>query len=341
MAALGSVPKLVEKIIEVLGEPRVTNQNFSWCCPFCVDRGEPTDDTRYRMALNPFKKDSHGITSKSGFFFCPRCGIKGTGEYLLQKLGIKFEADVQTWGQIMTELLASGERTPAAGETPVLETTTFPCETFMPQPGMASYKYLVEERGIDVPTIVEYGIKVGTKKLSGRVILPSYNADGEMDFWVARAYEPDVWGPKYLAAPNMPRKRRIYRYYEVLRGLRAKRFDSVVVTEGTISAIRAGRDAVATYGKYVSPEQVEMLAALQSKVSTPIKYKIALDGDALGWSMKLARKLHARGLDTSVVLLPPDHDPASLPVAEWQQLRNAPMRYDGTLSEVLAGLNHV
>jgi DNA primase len=137
----------------------------------------------------------------------------------------------------------------------------------------------------------------------------------------------------------MPRKRRIYRYYDVLRGLRKKKFNSVVITEGTISAIRAGLNAVATYGKYVSPEQVEMLASLQTKADAgPISYIVALDGDALSYSMKLARRLFARGLQTSVVMLPDGHDPASLPKEEWLRLRDSALPYNGLLSEAMVGL---
>lgn len=340
MGDLPATPRVVESIISVLGEPRrIKASEFAWCCPLCVEHGEGRDDTRYRLTVNPFKKESHGVFSTSGFFFCFNCGAKGTVDTLLKKLGLKFEADAPSWDCILRGLWDASEVKKDTVEPQ--EVTTFPCDVFMPQPGMKAYKYLVEERGITLGEIVEYGIKVGTRKYADRVFLPSYDEEGQMDFWVARAVTKDVFGPKYLAAPNMPRKRRVYRYYDVLRGLRKKAFDSVVVTEGTISALKAGLNAVATYGKYVSPEQVEMLAAMQTKAKVPVRYVVALDGDALAYSMRLARRLFARGLDTSVVMLPADHDPASLPPEEWRKLRDSAVPYNGMLSEALAGLLHV
>jgi DNA primase len=126
-----------------------------------------------------------------------------------------------------------------------------------------------------------------------------------------------------------------------MQALRVKEIDSVVITEGAISAVMAGVDAVATYGKYVGPEQVEMLIKLQSVTDRPVKYLVALDGDALNFSQKLARSLYERGLETYLVNLPLEHDPASLPREQWKTIRNSPIPYEGRLSEVEVGLKSI
>lgn len=341
MSDVSATPRIIETIREALGDPRrLKSSEFCWCCPLCIENGESSDDTRYRLTVNPFKRESHGVFSNSGFFFCFNCGAKGTVDTLLKRLGLKFEADAPSWERIL-KALWDVSALPTDTTQPV-EVTTFPCEVFLPKPGMESYKYITEDRNISVEEVVEYGIRVGTQRYRERFFLPSYNEDGDMDFYVARAFTKDAFGPKYLAAPNMPRKRRIYRYYEVIRALRKRTFKSVVITEGTISAIKAGPNAVATYGKYVSPEQVEMLASIQSKANAgPIQYIVALDGDALSYSMRLARRLFSRGLDTSIVMLPDGHDPASLPHEEWLRLRDSAFQYTGLLSEAALGLAHV
>jgi len=334
------LPSVLGQVVDVLGEPRrMGDQELAWCCPFCVQRGHARDDTRYRLMVNPFKRESRGKFSRTGWFICYNCEAKGTVATLLRKLGIGVETHATSWDEMLTALVELGtESAPAQAEDVLAE---FPCPVFKIIEGMESHRYLVEERGITPDVIESHELQVGSRRYMQRIFFPNYNASGELDFWSARSFAKDETGPKYLSSPGCPRKLRLYRYHDVLRALRRREIDSVTITEGVISAVRAGPDALASFGKFVSPEQVEMLAAMPRLAGRDLRFFVALDGDAQPYAFRLCRQLHARGFDVSFVNLPQEHDPASLPPEEWVALREAALPYQGALTEAALGLARV
>ena len=338
-----AVPRIISSIINVLGEPKkARGDEWAWCCPFCIERGQKRLDTRYRLSVNPFKRESHGIASKSGFVNCFNCGFKGTTDFMLRKLGLEIQENASTWVSVLEALqsLCVPEAAPeTVNDADML--CDFPCEVWQINPGLESYKYLVDQRGIAPEAIRSLGLRVGSKRYNGRVFFPNFDEEGRMNFWVARAFTPEFYGPKYLSAPGLPRKFRIYRYYQVLSALRKQDIDSVIITEGAISAIRAGPEGVAAYGKYVSPEQIDMLAKMQGLVGHSIRYLVALDGDAVSFSNRLAMALYERGLDTYLVNLPPEHDPASMSPDKWKALKDNPVPYTGIFSEAISMVSNI
>ena len=319
---------LIARIIDVLGEPHRSGQHeLTWCCPWCVERGQKRPDTRYRLYVNPQKS----------LFFCQNCQAKGTVEWMLRRLGVDVQLDALDWTTILERIAALGapQQRSAADELEQ-DAVTYPCKVYRVEPGLKSYRYLLS-RGLTPKQMFVLHLVVGSGRWRRRIFFPNFGADGRMDFWSARAFDGE-YGPKYLTSPGAPRRERLYRYHQILRRVRAGTCKSIVITEGVISAIAAGDDAVATFGKYVTPEQQQLLLDLRKVAPSSLRYLIALDGDAVKFSTDLAHSLRGRGADVSVVQLPQQHDPASLPRATWQALREHPMRYDGLLSGVRMAL---
>lgn len=332
------VASLISKIVEVLGEPkRSGTSEWVWCCPLCVENGQSRPDSRYRLYVNPHKQTNRGKHSDSGFFFCQNCSAAGSVEYLLKRLGVRVEIKAEDWTSVLSKLADLGNppsRDPDDGTAE--DEASYPCETYDIEDGMESWEYLIS-RGLRPAQITGLRLAVGSGRWKSRIFFPNFNEEGRMNFWSARAFGSEG-GPKYLTSPGSPRRERLYRYHSILRRVQLGDLRTVIVAEGPISAIMAGDNAVAAYGKYVTPEQQRMLVEMNRSSPRSLRFVLALDGDAMDFSTRLAQSLHSKHLDVSIIPMPYKHDPASLPRRKWNALRQHPVRYDGMLTGVRLSL---
>ena len=286
---------------------------YQFNCPFCIKR-TGREDTKHHLYVNP-DKVLHNI---KGWYYCQRCGARGSIQRILKDADSEstrkpvFKSDWDNW---LAKLKAPRD----AKFTPTRK-VTLP-EDYVPcYPGTEAYEYL-KSRGIDDSIIAEYKIGFGYEDLkdktaedrrrfagAGRIVFPDFGADGEVVYWVARTYRNHR--AKYKNPPNSDSRDKLYSL------ARAAQYRDVVVTEGPISAIAAGMNAVATYGKGVTDTQVAMLDAAGFDT-----YYLALDGDALKTDaksqtlppmVKLARDLKNRSRSVRMVIMPYEHDPASV-----------------------------
>jgi DNA primase len=119
--------------------------------------------------------------------------------------------------------------------------------------------------------------------------------------------------PKYLTSPGLNKKEMLYNVDW------AKRFDTVVVTEGVFDCIRVGRQGVATLGKLVSDYQKKMLLSLWKTIV------LLLDPDASETQRKLVEELTIPGGPRIVpVTLEGYKDAGDCPRDElWKQINAA------------------
>jgi DNA primase len=102
--------------------------------------------------------------------------------------------------------------------------------------------------------------------------------------------------------------------------------DTVILAEGVFSALACGRNGVCAYGKFVSAPQIELIANAGFK-----RVVIALDGDVGAKTIyKLAKRMLAKRLETYVVEMPRDKDPADLGRVEMAQRIYAAEPLDST-----------
>lgn len=284
-----------------LGQYRRSGDELIFCCPFCKTRtGKP--DTKFHLYVNPLKL----INGIRGWFVCHRCGARGPASRLLSDQYRQSTA-VSKWREVVERFVTGGKR--------VLDdqrsTVKMPLDYVRIIRGSDAHGYLLE-RGITNEQISVYRLGFGTEDLrelepeqrklyagSGRIIFPDYDADGNVTYWVARSYVNHK--VKYKNPPDSDASSTIYNL------VRASSYDSVVITEGVISAIRSGYNAVATYGKGVTKRQIEMLASVAWD-----HYYIALDGDAVHEALKVGESLQRCGYSVSLVQFDYNEDPASV-----------------------------
>ncbi len=163
---------------------------------------------------------------------------------------------------------------------------------------LAPYRRYLERRSIPEEAIVRHRIGCAVLgRYAGRVILPVLSA-GHLVAYQAR----DITGRspiKYLGPPGM-------RLGEALFNLdHARGFARIVLCEGIISAICAGPDAVASFGKALRPGQL----ALLSRAGRPVVVlydaaKVATGAlDAHREAEAAAARLHAAGVPSFIARL--------------------------------------
>jgi len=115
------------------------------------------------------------------------------------------------------------------------------------------YKYLMNERKLLWKDIKDLRIHACDKgKYRGRLILPVFYRDKLM-FWQAREAIGRERSVKYLTPKGHTPANCLFNIEK------AAEYDYVIICEGFFSAIRAGEDAVATFGNKISIRQVELL----------------------------------------------------------------------------------
>lgn len=166
----------------------------------------------------------------------------------------------------------------------------------------ASYLTYLHGRGLTDRTIGLYRMGYADHgPLAGRVIVPSFDAVGTVNFWSARSIDPnerlryrlpvaskDIVSNEHMVDWTMP----------------------IYLVEGIFDEIAIGPQAISLYGKFVLPG----LATRLVERRPPMVY-VCLDSDAREDALDLMRRLIGYGLTCSL----PDvkgKDPGSVPFSE-------------------------
>lgn len=315
MSNLRTYHPVVDALLSKLGEPNIVSGDteFIWCCPFCFDK-IGREDVKYHLYVNPTK----------GKFMCHRCETKGTVDYLLRRLGIRDIKQISLSLDDIWELLTEVGSTASA--PPDYSQLVYPVPTMRIREGMISYDYLVNERGYEPSVIKMYKLRVGTSWLKHRIFIPTH-MQGKRVFFVARTINGEE--PKYLNPKERYRRNYLFNYDQAIG------YETVVVTEGVFSSLAVGENAVAAFGKYVTPEQIKLLLKMNAK-----EYIIALDEDAQENAVRCASLLSARGARVRIAELPKGEDPDSISQDELQRVLDAAYSYThfGVMEKALEGL---
>jgi hypothetical protein len=241
----------------------------------------------------------------------------------MRRLGLEYseQTGLEAWGEMVRKLEQADrpDAGPSAREPVPLPDDYVP---LWPIPWADAYRYLLE-RGFTEADVHDYQIGMGTARWDyrrktgyfGRVIIPD-GPPGELpEYWVGRAYL-DGLKPKYRN-PLVAKRDRVFNLWRAL-GL-----PQIVVCEGPLSALAAGRDAVATYGKDCTSGQLKRLLAAGKPLI------IAYDGDATKDAIDLCYRCWAQDADVYYLPMPVDEDPADMGRARFRHLLGQrAVRYD-------------
>ena len=274
---------LIALLESVLNKSKTTsNDNVAFNCPFC----------------NHHKKKLE-IDIVTQHWHCWVCNAAGRKlAVLFRKLNVQREK-ISKLIQLVDEVEYKPSKT--STDTPVLHLP----EGYRPlwdldstSPEYRNAVYYLKGRGIDIYDILRYRIGYCRKGLySGKIIIPSYDENASLNYFVARAYyEEDKWKHK-----NPPTSKDIVGFE-----LHINWDMPIVLVEGAFDAIAIKRNAIPLFGKTISNTLKKRIVEKGVK-----QIYICLDQDAKKQALETAEYFMANGIDVYFVDLT-SGDPSEL-----------------------------
>ena len=275
----------------ILGSGKVnSNDNIAFHCPFCYHQ-------KKKLEVNVSSQHWH----------CWVCNASGRKIIVLAK---KLNVDRQKISKLI-QLTNDVDHLPSKTTTNT-EVLTLPKE-FRPlwhfDKGSPEYRnavFYLRNRNIDIYDILKYRIGYADSGLfSGKIIIPSHDANGNLNYFVSRAYyEEDAWKHKNPGVSkdiigfelhinwNMP----------------------IILVEGAFDAIAIKRNAIPLFGKTIS--NTLKMRIVKRNVKT---IYICLDNDAKKQALEACEYFIANGIDVHLVDLP-DSDPSEMGFEKIQEM---------------------
>ena len=146
------------------------------------------------------------------------------------------------------------------------------------------------QRGITEKDIIKYNIGYCKEGLyARRIIIPSYNSDGSLNYFVSRSYYPD----EKMKYKNPPISKNVIAFESHVNWN-----EPIILCEGVFDAITIRRNAIPLLGKFPSKELVQKI--FLSGVSDII---ISLDNDAINEALKAAEYFRKNGIHVKMMYL--------------------------------------
>lgn len=157
-------------------------------------------------------------------------------------------------------------------------------------------KYLYN-RGLSDVDIIRYNIGYCTKgEYEGRLIIPSYDENNQLNYFVGRTYENS-----FIKYKNPPASRDVIIFENTINWNKP-----IVLVEGTFDAMAVRRNAIPILGKNIAPKLLKKIVS-----SNVEDIYIALDKDALKRAVSFSEKFLNMGKKVYLVELD-DKDPSEM-----------------------------
>ncbi len=289
---------VVDILKSFLGEPRKHNEDsgqVAFDCPACSDeKNMPDGDGKGNLEIN----------YNRGMFKCWACQETNNMHGPVIKLLKKYATPKNIRDYLLvkpdTDLISKKDKpkvilTLPEGYKKLSECTE---KDYKSQQALA---YL-RERGITDEIIEEYEIGYTYRgKFFNRVIIPSYDSEGELNYFIARWFPKEYTKLKYLN-PEVEKQEIIFNEGKI-------NWDSTIyIVEGATDHI-VTPNSVPLLGKFLSPQLLELL---HDKAQGFVV--IVLDDDAYEDAKRLYRELNFGNLRDRIRLVkPPEgYDPSKI-----------------------------
>lgn len=289
---------LVDILEGFLGENRKHNEDtgqISFDCPACS------------YEKNMFEGDGKGnleINYNRSVFHCWSCGevnnMQGPVTKLIKKYGSPKNLRDYLLLKPDADIMVGKERKEVIVELPESYKKLSECTS-------KNFKYdmamtYLRERGITDDIIKEFNIGYTTKgKHFNRIIIPSYDSEGKLNYFIARWFAKEKTKLKYLN-PDVEKQEIIFNESKI-------NWDATIyLVEGVTDHIVVP-NSIPMLGKYISPILLEMI---YDKSTTNIV--VLLDDDALKDAIHLYKQLNFGDLyDRIRICVPPEnYDPSKI-----------------------------
>ena len=301
---------LVTLVDSVLGQGKKTsNGNYAYHCPFCHHH-------KPKLEIN-FTENKQGHNP----WHCWVCNTRGKTIVGLFK---KTEASPEKIAEAKSYVKSGYE----VEETVVKNTLKLPEEftSLYPTPSGISAKhalFYLKKRNITTEDIIKYNIgycEFG--EYANMIVIPSYNANGELNFFVGRSFEKESFR-KY----KNPSVSKDIIPFELFINWESP----IVLCEGPFDAMAIKRNAIPLLGKHIQNNLMKKIVT--SKVE---QIYIALDKDAQKDALDFCEVFMNEGKEVHLIDME-DKDPSEMGFKSFLNLlhKSTPLTLSGLLSRKL------
>lgn len=295
------VNRIRDILTEVLGNPKnepYANGWQSYNCPYCAVNSGVDNDGKYNLETNV----EHG-----GIFHCWKCEARGKLSKLIKDFGNSYQ--LSEYREILNTIRSSAlyqldRRTEGVETIEVEQSVALPSACFRIDVERKNLplEYL-RSRGITDDIIQRFNISF-TEYFAdefierNRIIIPSYDVNGELNYWVGRDYTGKN-KVKYCNA-KVPKTNIIFN-----EGL-INWYENITLVEGPFDHIVVP-NSIPLLGKVLSRKSA-IYKTLVEKAKAMIN--VFLDGDALDTAYKTYKFLNNNGFRDRVRLIrcPEEYD---------------------------------
>ena len=256
----------------ILGTHKPQGHNeFLFSCPFC-------NHHKPKLAVN----------IETGNWHCWICNNRGRSLFsLFKKLNVD-KSYIRELNKILNDISFSTE----TDSTEYIITLPIEFQPLWKTSTDYEFRHAIhylKSRNIFINDIIKHNIGYcSTGKYANRIIIPSYDENGKLNFFTGRSYRDD-----YLPYKNPPVSKNIVGFESLISWS-----FPVVICEGPMDAISIRRNAIPLYGKTLS--QASLLKILEHGVG---EVYLSLDRDAQKDSLRMAKTLIEERIDVYIVNL--------------------------------------
>lgn len=307
---------LLQKVLGFYKLDRKNNAAFS--CPFC---NTPKQKLTIQLQTNKELQNP---------WHCWVCGVSGR---TITKLFTKLKRSKDDIKQVISIIGQPPRKLVGSNELSNLFVETTKSDSIIQLPPEIKYfhdpssksdinfgdalSYLIS-RKLTIYDIIRYNIGFcSSGRYAGRIIIPSYNSHGQLNYFISRAYTDD--SRKYINSEN--NKDSIIMFENTLDWSQP-----INIVEGPFDAIAVKRNATCLLGNTISS------ALLTKIIQTKCEVNICLDTDAEKRALELISELNSHGIKVNKIPLT-TKDPGELGFIEFT-LNTLPNKYQINSSDL-------
>jgi DNA primase len=281
--------QLINLLESVLGNAKHSGNESTFNCPYC-------NHHKKKLVINVASEKWH----------CWVCGVKGIGvERIFKKL--------QAYDKIALLKKISKIKV-FSNKEDVVTHVSLPSQ-FIPivdgtktSPEFRNAASYLKRRGLNKIDVLRHNIGYcESGPYSGMVIIPSYDSEGILNYFVGRSYYDSTFKHKN------PKVSKDIIGFELLINWK----EDVNICEGVFDAMTIGENTIPIFGKFL-PKKLK----LKLKEKSVGRVNIVLDNDARKEALALSESLMSEGIDVRMIDIPNDTDPNEMGKEKINELIN-------------------
>jgi DNA primase len=293
--------KKLKILKDILGECTVSSKEALFTCPFCDHHKKKLSINISKNAWKCWVCDTSG---KKVFSLIRRFGDQNQ---LNQWIKLDKTIKIDDFDQQILDLFANKKKKKISLELP--SDYLFLGRDGLPNGSYAALKYL-QDRGIDKEQINKYKIGYCAHgEYEKRIIIPSFDDDGDCNYFIARSYYSDSY--KYKNPP-------IAKSQMVFNELLIDFKKPVTIVEGVFDALRAGYNSVPVLGSTLGKRSLLRKRIVENNSEV----YLALDSDAKKKQTRIIENLLKDNIKVNVVDTSGYEDIAEMPQAVYNERKH-------------------